>query len=73
MPRKPKIVRVRMTLSIGMTGDDREEIVECNAKDVPEDDIERAEWLHAEWKEWSGQFIEGGSTILEEKRDAETE
>lgn len=60
---EPETVKVLFTLSIGLAGAEREEIVEYDPGDVPANSSELEEWIHGEWKEWIWQFIDGRAEL----------
>jgi hypothetical protein len=61
-----KTIKVKMNLSIGLVGAEREDELEYDESDVPTDPEEREEWLSEEWKEWAGNYIDGSAMIAEE-------
>lgn len=60
--------RVRMTLGIGLANARQEDIIDVDNEEWAdcESDIDRDNLLEQYWKDWSGDYIDGGYEVIEE-------
>lgn len=59
------VVKFRVTLSIGFSGAEHDEVVTVPKCEVPTEPAEMEEYRQNLWREWSSNYIDGGISEVE--------
>ncbi len=59
--------QLKVSLSIGLANSKQEDVIDIDDEEwnACETDEQREELMHAYWKDWANDFIDGSSTLVE--------